>query len=439
MIRLGVIIAEQSLPKLQAVQGELGKSELILLTYSRLEETKALYTEHCHRVDGMIMTELSYRYLELQWGGFPVPTYAYHIHEDDFYKILFQISLKRPNLDFSRVFIDFIYDENGYLGLKEVLGPASFPQTKQLPEIREDFYDTALEHHVSLWRRGAIDYSITRVGNIVPQLEELGIPHLYLFPSQKSLVQQFEHIATEIEVLKLADNQIAVGHLSIHGLDKEPPGINDLELKLMLLHKALLEFTVEAKVPFIIQKAGNSFELISSAKDLRAITDGFTRCSLTAFLHGSVPFTVDIGWGTGDTMYKARTNAQSASRQSSASTMHGTFVIQMNGQVIGPLGEESCLDYRNEVSPQLQLLHETTGISTLQLQKIVAVLAKTERSEITAEELAYHLGVTIRSANRILNQLEEKGVAEVTYVKQEKLRGRPKKIYRIQLGPQAPG
>ncbi|NNV09857.1 HTH domain-containing protein, partial [Geobacillus sp. MMMUD3] len=102
-------------------------------------------------------------------------------------------------------------------------------------------------------------------------------------------------------------------------------------------------------------------------------------------------------------------------------------------QVIGPLGEETCLQYRNQITDYIQRWSEETDLSTLQLQKILAVLAKTESNELTADELAYHLGLTVRSANRILNRLEEKGVAKILYKKQEKLRGRPTKIYQIQL------
>ncbi|MET3291223.1 UNVERIFIED_CONTAM: putative ArsR family transcriptional regulator [Brevibacillus sp. OAP136] len=70
----------------------------------------------------------------------------------------------------------------------------------------------------------------------------------------------------------------------------------------------------------------------------------------------------------------------------------------------------------------------------LQIQKILAVLAKMKSSELTGEELAYHLGLTLRQANRILNKLEETGAAKVSYKKQEKLKGRPKKVYHIDFG-----
>ncbi|WP_079910982.1 transcriptional regulator [Paenibacillus sp. 32352] len=433
MIRLAVIIAHQFLPRMQAVQQSLQeRCELTILTYSQLSDTCEHYKRHYAHVDGIIITELGYLYLEERFhGSFAVPTYIYRISEEDFYKCLFQLSVERKDIDFSRVCIDFIMSHNDYMGLKPILDHDHFPQTFPYTVITDQIYQELSDYHIGLWKDNKIDFSITRVGNIVPKLEQHGVPHIYLVPSHKSIVQQFEHIITEIEMIKLADNQIAIGCLSIHKLNELPSATNDLELKTMLLHKSLLEFTMVEKIPLIIQKTNVSFEMISSAKDLKVITDSYTRCKLTAFLSQHVPFEVNLGWGTGDTMYKARMNAQLANQQSASSPVRGTFVIQMNGQVIGPLGEETNLTYLNEVSPQIQRLSEMLDISTLQIQKIMGVITKTESNELTSEEIAYHLGITIRSANRILNQLEEKGIAHIAYKKQEKLRGRPKKIYKI--------
>lgn len=433
MIRLAVIIAHQFLPQMQAVQQSLqDRCELTILTYSQLSDTYNHYNQHYAHVDGVIITELGYLYLEERLKGtFPVPTYIYRISEEDFYKCLFQLSVERKDIDFSRVCIDFIMSHNDYLGLKPILAPEHFPQTYPYTVVTDQIYQELSDYHIGLWKEHKIDFSITRVGNIVPKLEQQGVPHIYLVPSHKSIIQQFELIITEIEMIKLADNQIAIGYVSIHKLNDLPSAMNDLELKTMLLHKSLLEFTMQEKIPLIIQKTNVSFEIISSAKDLKIITDHFTRCKLMAFLNEHVPFEVNLGWGTGDTMYKARMNAQLANQQSEASPVRGTFVIQMTGQVIGPLGEDMNLAYWNEVNPQLQKLSEKLDISTLQIQKIMAVISKTESNELTSEEIAFHLGITIRSANRILNQLEEKGIAQIAYKKQEKLRGRPKKIYKI--------
>lgn len=434
MIRLGAIIAQHSLKELATVPARVAENcEVVLLPYHRLPETVELYRTNEQLVDGFVLTELAYWYLTEQWGSFPAPTYTFQISEHEFYKKLFQLSLQRRDLDFSRVYIDFLSAQNGYLGIRDVLPEEAWPITVSSFRISDRIHEEVLHEHLRLWEAGKIDMSLTRMSNIVEELTERGIPHLYLFPSPDSVVQQFEYIISELSAVKMAESRIAIGHVTMGEMDTAKENLNEWELRQMLLHKSLLEFSTEQKVPFIIQKSPASFEIISSFKDLKALTENLTQCLLLSYLEKTLPFPVHIGWGVGNSMYKARLNAQSANSMFASSKTMGTFVITDSDQIIGPLGDESCLTYRNRVNEFVQRKSEETDLSTLQLQKIMAVLAKTERNEVTAEELAFHLGITVRSANRMLNQLEEKGVATILYKKQEKLRGRPKKIYQIRL------
>ena len=433
MIRLGAIV-QHSFKELVSLPTRVQENcEMVMLPYHLLHETPELYTKNEQNVDGFVLTELAHMYLLQEWGSFSIPTYTIQISEQEFYKKLFQLSLSNRNLDFSRVFIDFLYEHNNYLGLKEVVEEASWPHMLSIGEVNDKIYEKVLEEHIRLWEAGKIDLSMTRMSNIVQGLEKHGVPHVYVFPSLDSVAQQFEHISTELATVKLAESRIAIGHITIGNVEGEKESLNEGELRQMLLHKSLLEFSTEQKVPFLIQKSNKSFEIISSFKDLKMLTDNLTQCLLLAYLEKTLPYPVHIGWGIGNSMYKARTNAQAANGMSAANKVPGTFVVTDSDQIIGPLGEENCLHYRNQMNSAIQRLSEATDLSTLQLQKILAVLAKTESNELTADELAYHLGVTVRSANRMLNRLEEKGVAHVLYKKQEKLRGRPTKIYQIQL------
>ena len=51
------------------------------------------------------------------------------------------------------------------------------------------------------------------------------------------------------------------------------------------------------------------------------------------------------------------------------------------------------------------------------------------KKEITAQELAFRLGVTKRSANRMLAALEKEGVLQVSYKKRTTSRGRPESVF----------
>ncbi|WP_260288763.1 helix-turn-helix domain-containing protein [Peribacillus aracenensis] len=434
MIRLGVIIAQHSLKELKTVPGRVQEScEIVMLPYQRLHETIDLYLQNQQHVDGFVLTELAYYYLTEKWGNFPMPTYTFQISKQEFYEKLLQISLSNRNLDFSRIYIDFIASQNNFLGLKQVLNEKDMPLMVSFSQVTDQVYEEVLNEHIQLWQERKIDLSLTRLSNIVEDLVRHEVPHIFLFPSPDSVVQQFEQIISELSLIKLAESQIAIGHITIGNPDTGKQNINEWEFQQMLLHKSLLEFSTEQKVPFLIQKSNGSFELISSYKELKTLTHNLSQCLLMSYLGKVLPFSVHIGWGVDNTMYKARSNAQSANNLSVTSRSPGTYVVTDTDKIIGPLGEGNCLEYLNGVNKSIQRISKDVEISTLQLQKIMAVISKTESNELTAEELAYHLDVTVRSANRILNRLEEKGVARILYKKQEKLRGRPKKIYQIQF------
>ena len=157
----------------------------------------------------------------------------------------------------------------------------------------------------------------------------------------------------------------------------------------------------------------------------------FWNVPVLQYLEETLPFHVNIGWGIGTTLYQAKKSAQTANKQAKSIDFPCSYVITANEEVIGPLGYDTCLHYTNKVDPHLEKLSETLGLSILQIQKIIAVASKLQTNELTANDLAYYLGLTLRQANRILNKLEENGAVEITYRKQEKLRGRPKKVYKL--------
>ena len=67
--------------------------------------------------------------------------------------------------------------------------------------------------------------------------------------------------------------------------------------------------------------------------------------------------------------------------------------------------------------------------SPLTLKKVFAAMDAAPKKGITAQELAFRLGVTKRSANRMLAALEKEGVLQVAYKKRTTSRGRPESVF----------
>ncbi|KOS63599.1 hypothetical protein AN161_06435 [Lysinibacillus sp. FJAT-14222] len=138
----------------------------------------------------------------------------------------------------------------------------------------------------------------------------------------------------------------------------------------------------------------------------------------------------NIGWGIGQNIDEARKKVHIANHEAQQQEKP-SFIMTESGQLISPNTEEKVVLQMTEETPELQRLSEKLNISLLLIQKILSVIEKTNTNELSSADIALHLDITIRSSNRILNELESKGVAEFINKKHEKLRGRPKKFIRL--------
>lgn len=428
MLKIGIIAAHHSIEIIKQIETLLqDQCELTLIPYRQIKEIKPLYEQHHLFYDGILFSgTLANNILRQEITELPTPTFYLEITEGDFYKHLFAIRSRNKDLDFSRVFIDFLHEDPNSMGLQDVLGEDETPYSIEL-DYSEDIYEKTFQHHLTLWQQGKIDLSITRLSNIINRLNDAGIPNSFIFPSQASILEQIQQMINELQISNLQENQWAIGIITIENEDNQ----SDLDFKQILLHKALLEFNKNTNALSIIQKQHANFEIITSHAELKNLTADFTHCAVIEYLHETLPFQVNIGWGVGTTLYQTKKAAQTANKEASANSIPCAYVITDNQDIIGPLGNETCIHYTNTIDPEVEQLSEALEISSLHIQKIIAVISKMRTNELTAEDLAHHLGHTMRQANRILNKLEEKGVAKISFRKQEKLRGRPKKVYKI--------
>lgn len=180
----------------------------------------------------------------------------------------------------------------------------------------------------------------------------------------------------------------------------------------------------------IIQNQSIHFEIITSQKELLFITNNFAKDTLIDTLSEHLSFSLHLGWGVAQNIDDARKKAHTANHEAQQQDI-SSLIITEDGHFISLDTEEKVALQKIEDTPELHRLSEKLDISILFIQKILAVIEKTNTNELSSADIAQHLGITIRSSNRILNELESKGIAELIYKKHEKLRGRPKKFYKI--------
>ena len=355
----------------------------------------------------------------------PKPFYALDELEGDINSILLRTLLEHRDFDLSRIFIDFATKENNYLGLKELLPPNQWPKFNDFRfENAKSAEQQILEMHLSYYKKGLTDLSITRMGLCLEALKAAGVPCVYAYPPKDYVINFFLQIVNTLERAKL-DHTI-FGAI-VFEIAAETP--EDVHSGIAECQRFLTEIVRSEGRDFMIQEVGNRIEILTRQSDLEEITHGFEDDSFKSIVERAIGYPVRVGLGSGTTMYQARMNAFKAS---SIGLMrnNGLYYYSAEEVLIGPLGGNNKPEHLDlQTNKKLLNLADTFQVDYVTLKRIIACTKALQRNEITAEELADFSNITPRSAARLLNKIVANGGGRVYLRKVKEGKGRPKKRF----------
>ena len=241
-------------------------------------------------------------------------------------------------------------------------------------------------------------------------------------PEKEVFQSLVETLLAQIELSFFRENLPAA--ITISGTSSEIGEKDRAQLK-----TALYALKAELALDMIFQETPTGFQLFTSAKYINYLTDHFQTSFLSVRLKEDYGFPVSVGYGIGKNITEARSHAEAALKESFYAK--GSFVIDENGNLIGPLNRSHCVTIQKTMSEQLYRIAEQCKLSTLTIQKLNTILQITGTNKMTSQDLSEHLGVTLRNANRILNQLEKGGAATMVYSHSSTSKGRPVKVYEL--------
>lgn len=406
-----------------------------ILTAKSTEHAYTLYMENWQKNDVFIFSgkTLMLPAMKRVTEDAKRPYFAFDDMTGDIQDISLKLVLKNRDFDFSRTFIDIAAKVNNYLGLRELLPPDQWPYflDDTMPDssiiINENevsrLIASVLQRHIELHRAGLIDLSITRFGVIVDELEAMGLPYVYILPTRQYIVNFFLQVINSMSLRKNQEKLIGAISISL-------PQVNERERDELMAQtgKSVMEFALTNGLDFTPTLEKDVLAIITHHKDLAKMTMDF---SDAGFKNQFVPsgIHVHIGLGSGQSIFQAKRNAFSAleiSRNNSEKIYH----VTEDNKVVGPLGQGKAAFTR---IPDEDMLHvaERLKIDHVNLQKIIAFTKLSNTNNITADELADFMGVTVRTANRILTKILFAGDAHVYEENVSGGRGRPKKYYEL--------
>lgn len=413
------------------------KCELHFYTYEHQTELTPLYESLYDEMDGFCVTGNFSVHILRTLASCPLkPLQSVAAKSSEFFKEFFRLLNENRDLDLNRIVIDtFLW--SGETSSKTIQDFISTDQ--RLVDVREKILNhmqiheivnaenLVLEKAVKLWEKKEIDHIVCRLASAYPLLQANNIPCSFAYPASDTVVDAIELLTNQISLSEIEKGLPAVICITSEELQKDV--ISGLNINNLNLQQAILEFDRTYTTGFVFKQSSNGFEIYTTKQIVQNITQHFTCCSLAEYILSHFNIQAQIGYGVGHDVMKARYNALEAC--SIAQRQKGSYLILSDSTLIGPLNSQNVLNISTETSTSTLIAAEKSGLALSTIQRILSVEKLLGTNELTTQDLASSLQVTVANANRFMNALVKGGCAQVISQKKSHSKGRPSRIYRI--------
>ncbi|WP_260287470.1 helix-turn-helix domain-containing protein [Peribacillus aracenensis] len=295
--------------------------------------------------------------------------------------------------------------------------------------------DELVHFHYELWKNDQTQVAVTCVKSVYESLKGLGVLVFRVLPTMSAIRSSLNNVLLEGKALLQSDTQIAIGILHFNNLlSSFKKSISEYgeQRKKAALQNLLIDFCEEAQAIFDWSER-DEVRFITTRGAIERTTHKYKKAPLLDEIAMKIDVETTIGIGFGYTANEAEVSARKALMKARLNKP-SCFVVDMDGTVFGPVGKEGRLKYSlRSDDPHLMNLAKTAGLSIATINKLLSFCECFGNRCITANDLANGLGLTIRSARRILNTLENSNLAVIVGEEQPINRGRPRQLYEFQF------
>lgn len=434
--KIGLIGTELLFPHiLQAADGL--DCDITPLEYRRMSDLPELYRNQRDQFDGFVITGNIAKEVVLRCrGDDDKPLHSISGLSVEYYQEFFRLINEDRSIDFSRVKLDssLWLPGRGPQSVAEFLQqrlPIEKMQVKVARDLPLDQLERAdqiiLDNARRALDRGEMDLVVCRFSTAYQVLQQAGIPCTFVYPDPDNIVDTLTLLLQDIKLDRLNGSLPAVIFLSAPSLRDDP--ISDVSADSVGVQKCLLEFDQEYTAGFLIKRAAGGFEIYTTQQAVRRITRGFSNCPLHKYIYSRLGLEIHVGYGIGRDVMRARSNAVDACAASRRDD-HSYAVLQ-DGNLVGPLDLPGAPATGGDALPQAAKIAELAGLSSSTIQRIASVSRLLGSPELTTQELANAMQVTVANANRFLNALVKSGQAHIAIEKRSASKGRPRKVYHL--------
>ncbi|ARK32281.1 hypothetical protein BkAM31D_21820 [Halalkalibacter krulwichiae] len=334
-----------------------------------------------------------------------------------------QLPLERISIDLA----DRSYLANVLNDLQITVKPLHVIDYPMILEKRVEQFDLdEIEaFHTSLQNQGSTRLALTSVHAIYDRLTAKGIPCLKMLEPQKSIIDCLKEAKTIVQLEKRNRAQIAAGLVKIESLNDVSKSRSK---QVGAIKDQLVQFakTIQAS----IQIEEDNLKLFGTKGSIADATRQFQ--SFPVFTGEATK--IQIGFGFGRTVKEAENHAEMAlTYAKEAPYQQSVFIMTEEKRVIGPLNEDKKEHNTKTENEERQILAKTLQISTANVNKIIQFVNQRETSSFTSNDLADYLGVSRRTAERLLKKFATHGYLTTVGEEMPYTKGRPRAIFELKL------
>ncbi|MFD1177861.1 hypothetical protein ACFQ3W_16345 [Paenibacillus puldeungensis] len=397
-------------------------------TYQKPEEAVQLTEELMKEAEVLLFSgPISYG-LCIEQLSIPKPAHFVPLTGSGLYRALYRLNRTYGLVSLS---IDTL-TEHVFTGTFRELGEP-MPDMVFCPSTKVDT-EELVRFHESQFRSGRAKAALTALSSVSEELNRRGVPNEWIMPTEQDVIVALERALLSTETRKSKEAQVVVGLIQVNGFPKLADvrkSEHEVQRLKLDIHRMMLEY-VETLEGHLTALGGEEYLFVTTRGTFERLTGGYKYIPLAKTAHASFGLFLSIGIGFGRSANDAGTHARIALRQAQEAGGDSCFIVREDESVIGPLEMGRPLESGLAlIEASLLKQAEEAGLTAAYLSRIVGQIARKGKVDYNVHDLAYVLGITVRSTHRLLLNWIDAGMVEITGEERGKGKGRPKQIYRF--------
>ncbi|MFJ5768985.1 hypothetical protein [Psychrobacillus sp. NPDC093180] len=395
----------------------------------KIEEAKDFTVELREKVDCLFYSGRIPYLVAKEEVPHDIPAFYIPLKGSGLYQALYKLKRKH---NFSSISFDGIpneYIEIVKSNLEETFTYSNFEGVISMENLRD-----VVNFHLNNIEKDSSTVVVTSLKLVSETLNQKNIINEWLKPAEEDIIVAIERMLLGTNQRQQKEMQIIFGRIFIENssaIMNEFMTEQQVQKRNHDTYRMLLHFA-EQMSGYLTALSSTEYLFVTNRGIFERITEGYKSLPILNEVKKKLGVHLSIGIGFGFTALEAGSHSRVALVQAQENGGSSCFIVREDRSVFGPIDLIAPLKYPLAVTDQLLISKaETIGMSAANIEKTMALIKRKKKNEFTAHELATVLGITPRSAHRIVQSWLDAKLIEVIGIEKISRRGRPRQVFSL--------